>query len=125
MFGTSFPVRLTTVATAAVLAICTALLFRPAYAADTVITNCNNDTALRNAVSSAGTGTLTFNCGAKTIPISSFIAVPNGSNVTVDGANNIVLDGANLAAFFQVSTNARLTLRHLTLTRGVFAGAHP
>ena len=125
MFGISSPVRTATSIAVVALAFCAVLLFKPVHAADSVITNCNNDTALRNAVTNAGTGTITFNCGAKTIPITSFIAVPNGSNVTIDGANNIVLDGANLAAFFQVSTNARLALRHLSLTRGAFAGAHP
>ena len=125
MYGTSSRVRTTTLIAVVALAFCAALVFKPVHAADSVVTNCNNDIALRNAVTNAGTGTITFNCGTKTIPITAFIAVPNGSNVTIDGANNIVLDGANLAAFFQVSTNARLTLRHLTLTRGVFAGAHP
>jgi len=125
MFIRNFPVRLTAFATAAMLAVCIALGSTPLHAADAVITNCATDTALRNAVTSAGTGTITFNCGAKTIPMTSFIAVPNGSNYTIDGGNAIVLDGVNASAFFQVSTGAHLTVRHLSFIRGAFAGAHP
>jgi predicted outer membrane repeat protein len=95
-----------------------------AQAQSTVISACTNDSALRTAVAAGGTQTITFNCGVATIPISSFMAVPNGSQLVIDGANQITLDGRDAVAFFQVFADAQLLLRNLTLTGGAFTGVH-
>lgn len=109
------------------VALTTSLHAAPARPADVVITDCSNDSQLRNAITSAsGTVTIQINCGgAATLPFSSFIAVGNATDITVDGGGGVIFDGANLSAFFQVSTQGALTLRNLTIHRGQFSGAHP
>ncbi|MFN8490098.1 MAG: choice-of-anchor Q domain-containing protein [Caldilineaceae bacterium] len=97
----------------------------PHTPADTVVTNCSNDTQLNQAVTAAGTTTITFSCGAglHTIPISTAMQV--AGEVTIDGGGQIALDGGKLAAFFQVFSGHKLELRNLTLQNGKFNGVHP
>ena len=90
-----------------------------------VITNCNNDTQLFNALSVAGTSTITFACGSgpRTIPITSYLTVQG--NITVEGAGRITLDGGDTYSLLHVLPGGRLTLRNLTLANGAFLGAYP
>lgn len=86
------------------------------------VTNCSNDTQLRNAASSAGVTTISFNCGTSTIPFSSYIQVQG--DVTIDGADKITFDGGSSQAFFQVFSSGKLVLRNLTLQNGKFNASH-
>lgn len=97
---------------------------QPVHAAGNVtVTNCANDTELRNAASSPGTTTITFACGGpQTIPISGYIQVQG--TVSINGGNQITLDGGGTSAFFQVFSSARLDLTAMTLQNGTFNAAH-
>lgn len=75
------------------------------------------------AAEADGTNTITFNCGTATIPLTGYISVKG--NMTVDGGGRVTLSGGGAAAFFQVFASGSLTLRNITLERGVFASAHP
>jgi predicted outer membrane repeat protein len=99
------------------------LFAAPHLPADAAVTDCTNDTQLRNGVQAGGL--ITFNCGAgsHTIPMTSYIEVSGA--VTIDGGGVITLDGANTFAFFQVFNSGSLTLRNLTLRRGQLNGANP
>lgn len=98
-----------------------AALALPATAHDTVITNCSDDSQLRNAI--AAGGTITFNCGTATVTLNSRIEV--AKEVVIDGGGKITISGGNSSAFFQVFSNQKLTLRRLTLSNGKFAGGYP
>jgi hypothetical protein len=102
-----------------------ALLAAPQTPDDAVVTDCSNDTQLRNAVLAGGTTTVTFNCGAgaHTIPISAYMQA--SGTITIDGADQITLDGGDTTAFFQVLNGSSLTLQRLTLRRGKFTGVYP
>lgn len=88
-----------------------------------VITDCSNDTQLRNAASSSGATHISFNCGTAVIPISAYIQV--SGEVVIDGAGKITLDGQELQAFFQVYNSAKLELTNLTLQNGRMSSAAP
>lgn len=86
--------------------------------------NCN-ETGFSNvlaSVDSSGGGTLTFNCGTATIPITVYKTI--ASSVTVDGGGTITLDGGNSSSLLQVFSSANVTLRGLTLRRGTFGATH-
>lgn len=100
------------------------LFLGPVQAAGNVtITDCSNDTQLRNAASSEGVTVIRFNCGTATIPFSSYIQVQG--EVSIDGANTITFDGQELHAFFQVYNSAKLELTNLTLQNGRMSSAAP
>lgn len=100
------------------------LFVAPVQAAgDVTISDCSNDTQLRNAASSAGVTTINFNCGTAVIQLQSYIQV--AGEVTINGAGAITLDGQGQYAFFQVYNSAKLTLNELTLQNGRFNSAAP
>lgn len=88
---------------------------------DAVISDCSNDTQLRNAVNAGGT--ITFNCGVATLPFGSYMQV--SAETVIDGGGKITLDGAGVSAFFQVFSGKKLTLKNLTMRNGRFSSAHP
>ncbi|MCX6046284.1 MAG: hypothetical protein NT075_14325 [Chloroflexi bacterium] len=92
---------------------------------DTTVTNCDNDTQLNHAVTSAGTTTITFDCGPgpHTIPIGGYMTV--AGEVIIDGGGQITLDGGGASAFFQVFVNHTLDLRNITLQNGIFKDVNP
>lgn len=93
---------------------------QPSYAQTTVIvTNCSNDTQLRQAANAPGTSQISFSCGAgpHTIPVTGSKIEVQG-NVTINGGGTIVLDGNNATGIFQVFSAAALELRNLTVQRG-------
>lgn len=100
-------------------------LAAPQAPTDTTVTNCDNDTQLNHAVTSAGTTTITFDCGAgpHTIPIGGYMTV--AGTVIIDGGNQITLDGGSASAFFQVFVNQSLDLRNITLQNGIFKDVNP
>ena len=69
-----------------------------------------------DAVQSSGGGTLTFNCGFKTITFS--IEKTVYSNVTIDGGDLVTLDGGVVTRLFYVNLGSTLTLDHITLNGG-------
>ena len=70
----------------------------------------------------AGSGTITFNCGAAPLTISANTHVVSaGENFVVDGNNKITLDGMDARQLFLVQSGGTLTLRNITLTRGGFS----
>lgn len=97
-----------------------------ATAADGVVGpgNCNEAgfDAVLAAVDGSGSGTITFNCGTVTIPITGRKEIAN--RVTIDGGSAITFDGGNSSAFFQVFFSAEVVLKRLTLQHGIFSGAH-
>jgi predicted outer membrane repeat protein len=86
--------------------------------------NCNEagfSSALAT-VDASGSGTITFNCGTATIPITGYKQIAN--TVTIDGGGAITFDGNNASAFFQVFFSSTTTLKRLTLRRGEFLDVH-
>lgn len=97
-------------------------LAQPGTVADSVITDCSDDTQLRTAVTAGGT--ITFNCGVgtHTILINGYMQVP--LTTTIMGNDQIVLDGGGSSAFFQVYASSAMTLTNMTLMNGRFNAAH-
>ena len=97
---------------------------RMVNAADQVVSNCSNDTELRNdltAMQSSGGGTLTFNCGSASITLSSVL--PDITTATtIDGGNKITLNGANSTRHFIARSGSTLTLKNIVLTNGSSGG---
>jgi hypothetical protein len=91
---------------------------------DVVVTNCTNDTQLRQLAGAPGISRITFNCsaGPSIIPISAYTSIQG--DVSIDGGGLITLDGNSSSAFFQVFAAARLTLRNITLQNGSSNGIH-
>jgi predicted outer membrane repeat protein len=86
--------------------------------ADATITNCSNQTQLAAALS--GGGTITFNCGTATIPITSTLTVTTA--LIINGGGTITLDGGDAVRIINNQNN--LTLRNITLARGRAQGAN-
>ncbi len=96
---------------------------RPAQAAGVVGngTPASCDDNAINTIFAAGSGTITFNCGAAPLTISANTRVIGaGQNYVFDGNNKITLDGEDLRQLFIVSSGGTLTLRNIALTRGGF-----
>lgn len=90
-----------------------------AYAADQVVTNCSNDTELRNdltTMESGSGGTLTFNCGTATIELTSQLPGINATT-TIDGGGKITLSGVNSVRLFSVNA-VEFTLKNIVLEKG-------
>lgn len=87
--------------------------------------NCNEDgfRVVLASVDGSGGGTVRFNCGTATIAFTGFRTIAHA--VTIDGGGTITFDGGNASAFLQIFSTANVTLKNLTLQRGVFASAHP
>src|SRR4051812_9973698 len=89
-----------------------------AGATNAVVTTCNEsnfDSAL-STVDGSGGGTITFNCGAATIPFTTCKSIANA--VTIDGGGTITFDGGSARSFFQVYFSANAALKNLTLAHG-------
>lgn len=86
--------------------------------------NCNEAgfSSVLAAVDGSGGGTLTFQCGTATIPITSYKRI--ASAVTIDGGGTITLDGGNASPLMQVFASANVTLRGMVLRRGVLGDTH-
>jgi hypothetical protein len=95
----------------------------PAQAAGVVGTgtaaSCTEAT-LNTALS--GGGSVTFNCGAAPVTIQITSTKNIASATTIDGGGRITLDGRGTTRIF--TTQANLTLRNMTLTRGYGSGAN-
>lgn len=107
-------------------------LFTPVRAtglAAVTISNCSDDTELRNqltALQSGTGGTLTFNCGTATIKLSS--QLPDiTQNTVIDGGGKITLSGNDLVRLFRVGSDGQLKLKYIVLDQGfggdTFGGA--
>ena len=86
--------------------------------ADTVITNCSNDSQLTSALASGGM--VTFNCGTATITFSGQKNI--NVNATIDGGGKITISGGNSTRLFYVNAGKALTLNNLILTNGYSGG---
>ncbi len=80
--------------------------------------SCNNNTL---GAALTAEGVVTFNCGPNPHTIVADTYVINHA-ITIAGADLITLDGENLRQLFIVQSGAALTLEHLTLTQGNWAG---
>ena len=89
------------------------IITRPADAGG-VVTNCSNDSDFSSKL--AGGGTVTFNCGAATIVLSSAKTI--SADTTIDGGGLITLSGGNADRLFVVNTGVTLTLNNIVLTNG-------
>src|SRR5438105_993117 len=91
------------------------------HAADQTVTNCSNDSDLRNKLTAmqggGGGGTLTFACGTATILLSGVLPTIN-TNTTINGGNTIEINGNDADRVFILSPGATLTLNNLTITHG-------
>ncbi len=99
---------------------------RPAVAANGVVGpgNCNEsgfDSVLA-AVDGSGGGTITFNCGTVTLPVTHYKQIANA--VVIDGGGTVTLDGGNASPLFQVYSSARVTLGRISLQHGINGAAH-
>lgn len=116
--------HITAVQRLALLAAC--FIAGPALAVDGVVGpgNCTESgfAAVLATVDGSGAGTITFNCGAVTIPFTGYKQISN--HVTIDGGGTITFDGGNSSAFFQVFFSANVVLKRLTLQHGIFNAAH-
>ena len=116
-------IRKVSVVLAALLLPCVAA---PATA-DQVVTNCSNDTQLRNAWNAIqgnpdGGDLLSFNCGTAVIVITGG-PLTSVRNTIVFGAGLITLSGGNSTRIFTVATGGALTLSGITLTLGSASGS--
>ncbi len=106
------------------LAVCATLaLFVPVRAGGPIhlsVTNCANDTELRNAVSELQNGeggTLNFSCGTKTIVLTS--QLPDITHDTwIDGGSKIILSGNDSTRLFLVTSSGKLKLKNIILEKG-------
>ena len=120
------PCRAPTVLFVCALFSVVAILLLPSLASaatNLVVTNCSNDTELRNdwnqlqSNPDAGGGTITFNCGTAAIVLT-LGSLTNLGSVVVDGGGVITLSGGNSRRLFYVSAGSDLTLRNIRLTLG-------
>ena len=106
-----------------ILAFC---VIADAGAADGVVGPGNCDeagfTSVLATVDGSGGGTVTFDCGDATFAFTSYKSIQN--DVTIDGATHVTFDGGDSSAFFSIAAGANVTLQHLTLQHGAFAGVH-
>ena len=79
-----------------------------------VVTNCGDDSQLSSLL--AGGGTVTFDCGTRTIILSSTKTITNF--VTIDGGGTITLSGDNARRLFVVNAGARLELDDIVIEKG-------
>jgi len=86
----------------------------PAQAAEQVVTNCSDDAQFSSLLQ--GGGTITFDCGAALIYLSSEIGI--STNTTIDGGGQVTLSGDNELQLFAINQGASLTLRNIILTDG-------
>lgn len=82
--------------------------------ADSVITDCSNDSQLTTALASGGS--ITFSCGTATIPWSGTKTIT--ANMTIDGGGTITLSGGFTYRLFVVNSGVTLTLKNITLING-------
>lgn len=75
-----------------------------------------------SSVDGSGGGTITFNCGTKTITFTNYKRIAHA--VVIDGGGTITLDGNNASPLFQIYASATATLRRITLQHGVNGDAH-
>lgn len=98
------------------------------HANDGVVGPANCDQAgfssVLSTVNGTGGGTITFNCGSAPVTITLTHYKTLSSTLTIDGGDRIVFDGGNTAAWFQVLSTARATLKNLTLQHGVLSSVH-
>jgi predicted outer membrane repeat protein len=107
--------------------VCALCVIADAGAADGVVGPGNCDEAgfagVLAAVDGSGGGTVTFDCGDDTtFAFTSYRTIENA--VTIDGANRVTFDGGDASAFFEIPASASLTLQHMILQHGAFAGVH-
>ncbi len=98
-----------------------AFLFAPrnVSAADQVVSNCVDDTELRNdlqAMQDGTGGTLSFNCGTTTIILTGGVLPTITKNTTIQGNDKITLSGNNGSPIFV--SDATLTLNNITIRNG-------
>ena len=78
-------------------------------------------TALANAIT-AGSGDITFSCGAAPITIvitqTGGLVIPIGVQITMDGNHKIELSGGNAWRVFVVNFGGSLTLKNLSIVKG-------
>lgn len=82
--------------------------------ADSVITNCANDSQLTTAL--ANGGNIAFSCGTEIITFSGQKTI--SVDTTIDGGGKITFNGANSTRLFYVNAGTSLTLNNLVLTNG-------
>ena len=78
------------------------------------VANCSGDADFSNKL--VGGGTITFDCGAATIVLSSTKII--AANTTIDGGGNITLSGDNARRLFVVNSGARLELQNIVIEQG-------
>ena len=94
-----------------------------------VVGNCNNETELRTKLAQLQIGkggTLKFHCGATPPPIVlTGGALPLYNKVKIDGglAGGIEISGGNASPIFAIDTDAKVTLKGLTLSHGLNASS--
>src|SRR5262245_59328380 len=79
-----------------------------------IVENCSNDAALSTAL--LGGGTITFDCGVATIPLSSTKTI--SVDTTIDGGGKITLSGGDTRRLFIVDPSTSLDLKDIVLTNG-------
>ena len=94
------------------------LVTRSRAQAESVVTNCGNDTEFANMV--AAGGTVKFNCGTVAIGLGSAKTIT--ADTTIDGGGAITLSGGNVVRLFNVGAGKTLTLKNIVLTSGHPAG---
>ncbi|HEX5124799.1 MAG TPA: choice-of-anchor Q domain-containing protein [Rhodanobacteraceae bacterium] len=107
--------------------VCAFCVIANAGAADGVVGPGNCDEAgfasVLATVDGSGGGTVTFDCGDDvSFAFTSYKTIQNA--VTIDGANRITFDGGDASAFFDIPAGASLTLQHMIVQHGAFAGVH-
>lgn len=102
------------ISTALFLLVLTALSTAQPVLAGGQVTNCNDDSEFSTRLS--GGGTVTFDCGTKTIALSSIKNI--SANTTINGDGKITLSGSGSRRLFVVNSGFSLTLQNITLTAG-------
>lgn len=93
-------------------------------AVNEVVTNCSNDTELRNdltVMQGFSGGTLSFSCATATIPVTSTLPAIT-TNTTIVSADTITLDASSSVRLFVVDSGGTLSLGHIVLENGYFNG---
>ncbi|MCK9459074.1 MAG: hypothetical protein M0R80_05505 [Proteobacteria bacterium] len=86
---------------------------------DHVITDCTDDTQLREAL--AAGGVIVFDCGEATIPVTEVTAMPNDVDTVLDGGGIITLDGGGATRLLTVDgqwwqeTGTTVTVQRITI----------
>ncbi len=91
----------------------------PVLGADAVVSGACTEVELAAAVATvdgSGGGTVTFDCGVVTIPITSELVITG--DVTIDGASQVTLDAQGLDRHFFVQSGATLELDGMILLNG-------